>query len=80
MDGFPELPKKRQSACGIPWAGWVDRRPRRRGDLLATDDSNFVAGESLYVDAGYSNAAVTEDAFVRVGPDLGRFEVPPQNK
>jgi hypothetical protein len=30
---------------------------------LATDDSNFVAGESLYVDAGYSNAAVTEDGF-----------------
>jgi len=31
--------------------------------FLATDDSNFVAGESLYVDAGYSNAAVTEDSF-----------------
>jgi len=31
--------------------------------FLATADSNFVAGESLYVDAGYSNAAVTEDSF-----------------
>ena len=31
--------------------------------FLATDDSNFVSGESLYVDAGYSNAAVTEDGF-----------------
>src|SRR5262245_34497334 len=31
--------------------------------FLATDDSNFVAGEALYVDAGYSNAAVTEDSF-----------------
>lgn len=31
--------------------------------FLATDDANFVAGESLYVDAGYSNAAVTEDNF-----------------
>jgi NAD(P)-dependent dehydrogenase (short-subunit alcohol dehydrogenase family) len=49
--------------------------------FLATEDSNFVAGESLYVDAGYSNAAVTEDSF---RPPWGRtwspFQVPPRNK
>jgi NAD(P)-dependent dehydrogenase (short-subunit alcohol dehydrogenase family) len=49
--------------------------------FLATDDSNFVAGESLYVDAGYSNAAVTEDSFRPAwARTWGRFEVPPQNK
>ncbi len=42
--------------------------------FLATDDSNFVAGESLFVDAGYSNAAVTEDGFRPcMGPDLGQI-------
>jgi 3-oxoacyl-[acyl-carrier protein] reductase len=46
--------------------------------FLATDDSNFVAGESLVVDAGYSNAAVTEDGFRPAwGRVWGRFEVPP---
>jgi len=49
--------------------------------FLATDDSNFVAGESLYVDAGYSNAAVTEDSF---RPSWGRawseFKIPPHDK
>lgn len=41
----------------------------RPGDLvgaaifLATEDSNFVAGENLYVDGGYTTAAVTEDPF-----------------
>lgn len=49
--------------------------------FLATDDSNFVAGESLFVDAGYSNAAVTEDSF---RPPWGRtwssFQVPSRNK
>src|SRR5262245_59286126 len=49
--------------------------------FLATDDSNFVAGESLYVDAGYSNAAVTEDSFrpawARTG---GEFKVPGREK
>ncbi len=49
--------------------------------FLATDDSNFVAGETLYVDAGYSNAAVTEDSFRPAwGRTWGKFEVPSQNK
>lgn len=44
--------------------------------FLATDDSNFVAGESLYVDAGYSNAAVTEDGFRPAwARTWGKFEV-----
>ena len=49
--------------------------------FLATDDANFVAGESLYVDAGYANAAVTEDGF-RPGwaRTWGEFEIPPHNK
>jgi 3-oxoacyl-[acyl-carrier protein] reductase len=49
--------------------------------FLATDDSNFVAGESLYVDAGYSNAAVTEDSFRPAwGRTWGKFEIPPGNR
>ena len=49
--------------------------------FLATDDSNFVAGESLYVDAGYSNAAVTEDSFRPAwGRTWGPFQVPSGNK
>ena len=49
--------------------------------FLATDDSNFVAGESLYVDAGYSNAAVTEDSFRPAwARTWGEFKVPPQEK
>jgi 3-oxoacyl-[acyl-carrier protein] reductase len=49
--------------------------------FLATDDSNFIAGESLYVDAGYSNAAVTEDSFRPAwGRTWGQFEVPPRNR
>jgi NAD(P)-dependent dehydrogenase (short-subunit alcohol dehydrogenase family) len=49
--------------------------------FLASDDSNFVAGESLYIDAGYSNAAVTEDSFRPAwARTWGKFEVPPQNK
>jgi NAD(P)-dependent dehydrogenase (short-subunit alcohol dehydrogenase family) len=49
--------------------------------FLATDDSNFVCGESLYVDSGYSNAAVTEDSFRPAwGRTWGRFEVPPRNQ
>jgi NAD(P)-dependent dehydrogenase (short-subunit alcohol dehydrogenase family) len=48
--------------------------------FLATDDSNFVSGESLYVDAGYSNAAVTEDGFRPPwGKTWGPFEIPPRN-
>lgn len=31
--------------------------------FLASDDAKFIAGESLCVDAGYHNAAVTEDSF-----------------
>jgi NAD(P)-dependent dehydrogenase (short-subunit alcohol dehydrogenase family) len=46
--------------------------------FLASEDSNFVSGESLFVDAGYSNAAVTEDSFRPPwGRTWGRFEVPP---
>jgi NAD(P)-dependent dehydrogenase (short-subunit alcohol dehydrogenase family) len=49
--------------------------------FLATDDSKFVAGESLVVDAGYANAAVTEDGFRPAwGKTWGRFEVPPPGK
>jgi NAD(P)-dependent dehydrogenase (short-subunit alcohol dehydrogenase family) len=49
--------------------------------FLATDDSNFVAGESLYVDAGYSNAAVTEDGFRPAwARTWGEFKVPPPDK
>ena len=49
--------------------------------FLATDDANFVAGESLYVDAGYANAAVTEDSFRPPwGRTWGPFQVPPGNK
>jgi NAD(P)-dependent dehydrogenase (short-subunit alcohol dehydrogenase family) len=49
--------------------------------FLATDDSNFVAGESLYADAGYSNAAVTEDSFRPAwARTWGEFKVPPRDK
>src|SRR5262245_11062721 len=49
--------------------------------FLATDDSNFVAGEALYVDGGYSNAAVTEDSFRPVwARPWGEFKVPPRDK
>jgi NAD(P)-dependent dehydrogenase (short-subunit alcohol dehydrogenase family) len=45
--------------------------------FLATGDSNFVSGESLFVDAGYSNAAVTEDGFRPAwGKVWGSFEIP----
>ncbi|HXV82366.1 MAG TPA: SDR family oxidoreductase [Candidatus Binatia bacterium] len=47
--------------------------------FLATEDSIFVCGESLYVDAGYSNAAVTEDSFRPTwARTWGRFDVPPR--
>jgi len=49
--------------------------------FLASDDAKFVAGESLCVDAGYANAAVTEDGF---RPEWGRvwheFHVPAAEK
>lgn len=49
--------------------------------FLASDDSKFINGESLYVDAGYSNAAVTEDAFRPAwGRVWRRFEVPPRDR
>ena len=48
--------------------------------FLATEDSSFVAGESLYVDAGYANAAVTEDSFRPAwARTWGKFAVPPRN-
>jgi NAD(P)-dependent dehydrogenase (short-subunit alcohol dehydrogenase family) len=49
--------------------------------FLATNDSNFIAGESLVVDSGYANAAVTEDGFRPAwGKTWGKFEVPPPGK
>ena len=49
--------------------------------FLASDDAKFLAGESLCVDAGYANAAVTEDSF---RPAWGRvwseFTVPKPEK
>ena len=49
--------------------------------FLASDDAKFIAGESLCVDAGYANAAVTEDSF---RPAWGRvwheFTVPEPEK
>jgi NAD(P)-dependent dehydrogenase (short-subunit alcohol dehydrogenase family) len=49
--------------------------------FLASGESNFVSGASLCVDAGYANAAVTEDGF---RPTWGKvwapFEIPPVNK
>lgn len=63
----------------IPYPHEVERAERRRRipfgrlgkpeDLiggaifLASDESDFVAGESLYVDGGYTTAAVTEDGY-----------------
>jgi len=49
--------------------------------FLATDDSNFVAGESLVVDSGYANAAVTEDGFRPPwGQTWGKFQIPSREK
>jgi len=49
--------------------------------FLASDESNFICGESLYVDAGYSNAAVTEDGFrPNWGRTWGKFQVPPRSR
>jgi len=31
--------------------------------FLASDDANFIAGETIFVDGGYTTAAVTEDNF-----------------
>ena len=63
----------------IPYPHEVERAERRRRiplgrlgkpeDLiggaifLASGESDFVAGESLYVDGGYTTAAVTEDGY-----------------
>ena len=49
--------------------------------FLATEDSNFVAGESLVVVAGYANAAVSEDGLPPGwGRTWGKFEVPKREK
>jgi 3-oxoacyl-[acyl-carrier protein] reductase len=39
--------------------------------FLASEDANFVVGETLYVDGGYTTAAVTEDQF---RPEWARTE------
>ena len=39
--------------------------------FLATEDANFVVGETLYVDGGYTTAAVTEEQF---RPEWARAE------
>jgi len=39
--------------------------------FLATDDANFIVGETLYVDGGYTTAAATEDPF---RPEWARAE------
>jgi NAD(P)-dependent dehydrogenase (short-subunit alcohol dehydrogenase family) len=49
--------------------------------FLATDDAKFIAGESLVVDSGYANAAVTEDGFRPAwGKTWGKFQIPPRDK
>jgi NAD(P)-dependent dehydrogenase (short-subunit alcohol dehydrogenase family) len=49
--------------------------------LLASDEANFISGESICIDAGYHNAAVTEDGFRPAwGKVWGTFEIPPHNK
>lgn len=49
--------------------------------FLASDDSAFVSGESIYVDAGYHNAAVTEDGFRPAwGKPWSPFAIPPAEK
>ena len=49
--------------------------------FLATDDARFIAGESLVVDSGYANAAVTEDGFRPPwGKTWGKFQIPPRDQ
>jgi len=49
--------------------------------LLASDEANFINGESICIDAGYANAAVTEDGFRPTwGKVWGTFEIPRHNK
>jgi NAD(P)-dependent dehydrogenase (short-subunit alcohol dehydrogenase family) len=49
--------------------------------FLASGDSDFMSGESLYVDGGYSNAAVTEDSFRPPwGRIWGKFQIPPPTR
>ena len=49
--------------------------------LLAGDEANYISGESICIDAGYANAAVTEDGFRPAwGKVWGTFEIPPHNK
>ena len=49
--------------------------------FLASSDSNFVSGASLCVDAGYANAAVTEDGFRPPWAKVwAPFAIPPAKK
>ena len=49
--------------------------------LLASDEASYISGESICIDAGYHNAAVTEDAFRPAwGKVWGNFEIPPHRK
>jgi NAD(P)-dependent dehydrogenase (short-subunit alcohol dehydrogenase family) len=49
--------------------------------FLASGDSKFISGQSLFVDAGYSNAAVTEDGFRPAWAKVWKsFDIPPASK
>ena len=48
--------------------------------LLASDEASYISGESICIDAGYHNAAVTEDGFRPAwGKVWGTFEIPPHD-
>ena len=49
--------------------------------FLASDDAGFITGESLCIDAGYANAAVTEDGFRPAWAKVwSEFSIPPAQK
>jgi NAD(P)-dependent dehydrogenase (short-subunit alcohol dehydrogenase family) len=82
MDSFSETAEAGERLRRIPLGRLVKPEDLVGAAIfLATNDANFVAGESLYVDAGYANAAVTEDGFRPAwARTWGEFEIPPYNK